>query len=186
VKLYQLKKIIKKYYVSSIDGDKRPFHALLDLGIKTTTTGSRAFGAMKGAVDGGLDIPHSENRFAGYDKETKKYSPKDHRHKIFSQHVADYMRHLLEEDSSKYASQFSDYVKEGINADNLEEMYLNVHENIRKDPSPSQSSSDHEEFDKSFQKKQRLTLEERKEKIKIKKIKLLNLKSNVAMEEDDN
>jgi len=30
----------------------------LDVGLKRTTTGAKIFGALKGAVDGGLNIPH--------------------------------------------------------------------------------------------------------------------------------
>ena len=47
------------------DGDMRPFTANLDVGIKSTTTGARVFAALKGAVDGGLNVPHSEKRFVG-------------------------------------------------------------------------------------------------------------------------
>lgn len=28
---------------------------------------------MKGATDGGLDVPHNEKRFPGYDRDTKSY-----------------------------------------------------------------------------------------------------------------
>merc|ERR1712046_557129 len=35
------------------------FHALLDVGLKCTTLGSKVFAAMKGAFDGGLMIPTS-------------------------------------------------------------------------------------------------------------------------------
>merc|ERR1711924_251379 len=38
------------------------FHALLDVGLKPTTLGSKIFSAMKGAFDGGLDIPHSNKK----------------------------------------------------------------------------------------------------------------------------
>lgn len=54
------------------DEPRRPFKAFLDVGLKKTTTGARVFGAMKGASDGGLYIPHSESRFPGYDIETKE------------------------------------------------------------------------------------------------------------------
>jgi len=37
----------------------------LDIGLARTTTGARIFGAMKGAADGGIDIPHSVKRFPG-------------------------------------------------------------------------------------------------------------------------
>jgi len=46
------------YQVESIDGQPGAFRCYLDVGLARTTTGARVFGAMKGAVDGGLDIPH--------------------------------------------------------------------------------------------------------------------------------
>jgi large subunit ribosomal protein L5e len=70
-----------KFYAGkeSIDGEKfdvsenphderRPFMAVLDVGLRRTTTGARVFGALKGAVDAGLYIPHSVKRFPGYTK----------------------------------------------------------------------------------------------------------------------
>merc|ERR1712122_240023 len=57
------------YYVEDQDGGPGAFRACLDVGLARTTTGAKIFGAMKGAADGGLDIPHSEKRFPGYDKE---------------------------------------------------------------------------------------------------------------------
>ena len=45
------------------EGDRRPFKAVLDVGLKRTTVGSRVFGVLKGAADGGLHIPHSTKRF---------------------------------------------------------------------------------------------------------------------------
>ena len=44
----------------------------LDVGLARTSTGAKVFAAMKGAADGGLDIPHSVKRFPGYDAEDKK------------------------------------------------------------------------------------------------------------------
>jgi large subunit ribosomal protein L5e len=46
--------------------ERRPFKAFLDVGLVRTTSGNRVFGAMKGAVDGGLYIPHNNKRFPGY------------------------------------------------------------------------------------------------------------------------
>ena len=58
---------------AEVDGDmRRPFKAHLDVGLHRTSTGARIFGAMKGASDGGLLIPHSESRFPGYDMESKE------------------------------------------------------------------------------------------------------------------
>lgn len=48
-----------EYNVEELD-DEGPgaFRCYLDTGLMRTTTGARVFGAMKGAVDGGLNIPH--------------------------------------------------------------------------------------------------------------------------------
>lgn len=53
------------YSVEDHEGDRRPFKAALDVGLVRTTTGNRVFGALKGACDGGLLIPHSTGRFPG-------------------------------------------------------------------------------------------------------------------------
>ncbi|ESR61144.1 hypothetical protein CICLE_v10016107mg [Citrus x clementina] len=72
--------------------NRRPFRALLDVGLVKTTTGNRVFGALKGALDGGLDIPHSEKRFAGFSKDSKQLDAEVHRKYIYCGHVAAYMR----------------------------------------------------------------------------------------------
>jgi large subunit ribosomal protein L5e len=56
-----------------------PFKAILDIGLARTTTGARVFGALKGAVDGGIAIPHKPNRFPGFDKDSGKLDAKVHR-----------------------------------------------------------------------------------------------------------
>jgi len=119
------------------DNDDGPgaFRACLDVGLARTTTGAKIFGAMKGAADGGLDIPHSEKRFPGYDKEAGEFSAEVHRNHIFGQHVAQYMRELLEKDEDAYKRQFSGSIKNGITADTVEDMYVKAHAAIRKDPS---------------------------------------------------
>jgi large subunit ribosomal protein L5e len=47
-----------EYYVEDVDGKPGAFRCYLDVGLVRTTTGARVFGAMKGAADGGIDIPH--------------------------------------------------------------------------------------------------------------------------------
>jgi large subunit ribosomal protein L5e len=157
----------KKYYVDEVDEDKRPFRALLDVGCRPTTTGCRIFGALKGAADGGLDIPHSEKRFPGYDRDAKEYDADMHRERIFGGHVGEYMEYLEEEDNQKYQEHFASYIADGIEAGGLEELYEKVHEAIREDPSPSPKK----DFtpDKSFKRKAKLTLEERKARVQVKK-----------------
>jgi len=122
------------YAVESADGERGAFRAYLDVGLARTSTGARIFGVLKGAADGGIDIPHSERRFPGYDAEEKQFSADVHRKHIFGQHVADYMRQLLEEDEEAYKKHFSQYIKLGITADDLEDIYKKAHEAIRKNP----------------------------------------------------
>jgi len=43
--------------------EQRPFTCFLDLGLATNTVGNKVFAAMKGAVDGGLNIPHKDKVF---------------------------------------------------------------------------------------------------------------------------
>lgn len=76
--------------------DRRPFKAVLDIGLVATTTGNKVFGAMKGACDGGLYIPHSESRFPGhYDEDGEKgYEPEVLRDRIFGAHVDNYMNEI--------------------------------------------------------------------------------------------
>ena len=107
------------YNVEDIEGKPGAFRGYLDVGLARTSTGARVFGAMKGAVDGGIDVPHSEKRFPGYDKKSKEFNAEVHRKHIMGQHVADYMRSLIEEDETAYKRQFSQYIKLGITADDV-------------------------------------------------------------------
>merc|ERR1711977_794739 len=110
------------------------FKALLDVGLKRTTLGSKIFAAMKGAFDGGLEIPHSEKKFYGYDPDEKEYSAEANRDRILGDHVATYMNSLQEEEEEEYAKKFSKYIEAGISGDDLEALYLEVHKKIRENP----------------------------------------------------
>jgi len=121
------------FLVEHEDGP-RPFTCVLDVGLVRTSTGSRVFGALKGAVDGGINIPHSEKRFPGYDREGKEYDAETHKKYIFGGHVAEYMELLEEEDPERYQSQFAKYIEEELEGDGLEEMYTECHKAIREDP----------------------------------------------------
>jgi large subunit ribosomal protein L5e len=170
----------KKYFVDEVDEDKKPFRAFLDVGCKPTTTGCRIFGALKGAADGGLDIPHSHKRFPGYDRDAKEYDADMHRERIFGGHVGEYMEYLEEEDNQKYQSHFAKFIENGAEAGNLEEMYEGVHEKIREDPSPT-PKKDYSP-DKSFKRKAKLTLDERKSRVQAKKD---SKKAELAADDDE-
>lgn len=89
------------YNVKDDVKDKKPFKAILDAGLVRTTTGNRVFGVLKGACDGGINVPHSETRFPGYvrsseEGEADKYVPEDHKARIYGKHIDAYMKYLKE------------------------------------------------------------------------------------------
>jgi len=122
------------YSVVELADGPRPFRALLDVGLARTTTGNKIFAAMKGVCDGGIDVPHSETRFVGYNSEENKLDTEALRKHLFAGHVADYMKSLKEEDPERFNRQFSDYVKAGIKPEDLEKLWAKVHAAIRADP----------------------------------------------------
>ncbi|KAF1889853.1 hypothetical protein Lal_00025182 [Lupinus albus] len=146
---------------------RRPFRALLDVGLIRTTTGNRVFGALKGALDGGLDIPHSDKRFAGFDKEKKELDPET----------------LIEDEPEKYQTHFSEYIKRGIESDGLEALYKKVHAAIRADPTPKKSDKPKPKQHKRYNLK-KLTYEERKNKL-IARLQALNSAADVDDEDDE-
>jgi len=153
----------EQYNVEDIEGKPGAFRAHLDVGLARTTTGARVFGVMKGAADGGLDIPHSTKRFPGYDGEAKEFSAEVHRNHILGQHVADYMRTLMEEDEEAYKKQFSQYAKLGITADELEAVYLKAHKAIRANPEPPAKKE--KKVEKKRWTERKITLAVRKNKV---------------------
>jgi len=122
------------YNVEENEEGPRPFRAYLDIGLARATTGARIFGVLKGAVDGGLDVPHNEKRFPGYDNDSNEYDADLHRSMIYATHVKEYMEHLQEQDEDMYKKQFAHYVKNDIDADAVEEMVENLHAAIRENP----------------------------------------------------
>jgi large subunit ribosomal protein L5e len=123
-----------EYLVESVEGKPGAFRCYLDVGLARTSTGARVFGCLKGAVDGGLEIPHSTKRFPGYDSESKEFSAEVHRDHIFGKHVSNYMEQLQNDDEEAFKRQFSRFIKNGITPAKVEQMYKDCHAAIRKDP----------------------------------------------------
>jgi len=121
------------YLAEDVEGEKRAFKVCLDVGLQTTSTGARVFGALKGALDGGLHIPHSVRRWPAAEKETvdaellRKY--------IFAGHVGEYMEVMEEDDNELYQKHFSQYLEHDVTNENMEETWQKVYEKIREDPS---------------------------------------------------
>ncbi|URD80564.1 60S ribosomal protein, partial [Musa troglodytarum] len=96
--------------------------------------------------DGGVDIPHSDQRFAGFKKDEMQLDAEVHRKYIFGGHVTPYMRRQVEPDG-------------------MEDMYEKVHAAIRTDPTAGKER-------KRFNLK-KLTYEERKARL-IEQLNALN------------
>jgi large subunit ribosomal protein L5e len=136
------------------EADRRPFKALLDVGINATTTGARIFGALKGACDGGLNVPHTAKRFPGYkraktqvtnnkrgkaveaEKIESSFDHKVHRDRIFGNHVNTYMNQLKKEDPERFKRQFKNWEQciTAAKVKTLEELYKKVHAAINANP----------------------------------------------------
>ncbi|XP_021907127.1 60S ribosomal protein L5-like [Carica papaya] len=91
------------------------------------------------------------------------------------------MRTLIEDEPEKYQLQFSEYIKRGIEPDDMEEMYKKVHAAIRADPTVKKSEKQPPKEPKRFNLK-KLTYEERKAKL-IERVKALN--AAAGSDEDD-
>jgi len=155
------------YNVEPLEKGPNPFYAILDVGLRRTTTGSRVFAAMKGACDGGIEIPHSETRFVGYDSEEKKLDAEKLKKHIFGGHVAEYMKYLEKENPSRFDKQFSRYIKDKITANDLEKKWASVHDAIRKNPDFVKSTKQPPKEKKVFRRPRR-SLSQRKDRIRQK------------------
>ncbi|WP_292459457.1 50S ribosomal protein L18 [Methanothermococcus sp.] len=91
--------------------------AVLDLGLQSATKGAAVFAILKGAVDAGMNIPHSEDIL-----------PEDER--VNGSHVKEYAELLKEEDEEKYKKQFSKYLEKGLNPEDLPEHFEEIKEKV--------------------------------------------------------
>ena len=147
----------KLYSVNDKPNEERnPFKAALDIGLVRASTGNRAFGAMKGACDGGLYIPHSESRFPGFrkakvevitnkrgkaiaqegEKAAAVYKPEEHKDHILGQHVQVYYDLLKKGDANVFKKQFKNWETclTTSKAKNIPEHYTKIHTAIRAKP----------------------------------------------------
>lgn len=140
-----VKEVDGKDYDVSADAEavklsRRPFKAILDIGSTKSTTGNRVFGVLKGACDGGLHIPHSVKKYPGYVKEedSKKgeYNAEAHKERILGCHIDDYMEKLKNGNEDDYRRQFAkwDTCLKNAKVDSVEDLFLKIHEGIRKSP----------------------------------------------------
>ncbi len=75
--------------------------AILDIGLNPPVYGSRIFAALKGIVDAGIEVPHSNKIF-----------PDDNR--LNGTHIADFAKLLKETDKELFDKQFSNCIKQEL------------------------------------------------------------------------
>jgi len=80
--------------------------AVADMGLHTSVKGSRLYAALKGAVEAGLSVPHSDDILP----------PKD---RAEGKHIADYAAALKKNNPDAYKRQFAGYEKGNFNPETL-------------------------------------------------------------------
>jgi large subunit ribosomal protein L18 len=91
--------------------------AYLDIGLHIPSKGTRVFAAMKGFVDAGIDVPHSE-----------AILPSESR--ICGKHIADYGSYLSSE-PELYKQKFSKYLSKGSRPEDISNQFSRVKDKIR-------------------------------------------------------
>merc|ERR1712187_683468 len=136
----------EEYHIENEETNTRPFKAILDVGLKTTVVGGRMWGALKGAANGGLHVPHSTKNFPGYKPAEEKgaeseYDAEAHKDRIFGHHVSEYMEMMKEEDPTKYEAHFAKFIAADIEPDKMEDMYSNAHAKIKENPDGAEKAA---------------------------------------------
>ncbi|UCH32812.1 MAG: 50S ribosomal protein L18 [Candidatus Bathyarchaeota archaeon] len=91
--------------------------AVPDIGLHPPTRGSRVFSALKGVIDAGVVIPHSEDKL-----------PNEKR--VKGQHIADYAKTLATSNSEFYERGYASYLKNKVAPEKLPEYFLTAKEKI--------------------------------------------------------
>jgi len=93
--------------------------AILDIGLKSPTKGTKVFAILKGAVDAGLYVPHGD-----------AILPDEER--IKGEHIAQYAESLSENEISE---KFSGYIKNGLSPKDLPDHFEKIKQKISEEVS---------------------------------------------------
>jgi large subunit ribosomal protein L18 len=91
--------------------------AILDAGEKRSVSHSRIYAAVKGTIDGGLEVPCDAEMF-----------PAENR--IKGEHIKAYAE-KLKGDESKYKMLFSGYIKKGLEPENITAHFQDIMKKIQ-------------------------------------------------------
>lgn len=95
--------------------------ALLDIGLKSSSKGSKLYATLKGLVDSGLQVPHSTGNL-----------PPDER--LTGGHVSAYAKTLSAESADAYKKRFSGYLRRGLKPEELSNHFQQVKQQIMSVP----------------------------------------------------
>src|SRR5215510_1638131 len=87
--------------------------ALLDIGLKPSSKGSKLYAVLKGLVDSGLQVPHSPNNLPDANR-------------LAGAHVSAYAKSLSAEASDEYKKKFSGYIGRGLKPEDLSAHFKQV------------------------------------------------------------
>lgn len=94
--------------------------AILDIGPQRSTKGGRIYAALKGILDVGVWIPHSEEILP---------SPE----RLLGKHIEHFATELKERDIDYYSKQFNQYISKKLDPAKISEQFIMVIKNIAKD-----------------------------------------------------
>jgi len=90
--------------------------AVLDVGTRPVSSGSRLYAAMNGAVDSGIDVPHGDGTVLAKER-------------VRGEHIAAYGK-LLSEKPDVYQKRFSEYLKHKLKPEEIPAHFDEVNEKI--------------------------------------------------------
>jgi len=90
--------------------------AISDIGLHSPSKGARVFAALKGVLDAGIDVPHSEEKL-----------PDEKR--LRGEHVAQYAKNLAS-NPEEYQAKFSKYLEQKLPPENLSDAFAEVKKEI--------------------------------------------------------
>lgn len=91
--------------------------AVLDIGLHSPSRGSRVFAALKGVLDAGVTVPHSEDMLPDEDRTSGK-------------HVVEYASQLSS-DSEAYQRKFSKYLSRKLRPEQLSEHFSLIKKKVK-------------------------------------------------------
>ncbi len=91
--------------------------ALLDIGLKSSSKGSKLYAVLKGLVDSGLQVPHSPDNLPPEDR-------------LSGTHVSTYAKGLSMEKGDEYKKMFSGYLGRGLKPEDLSAHFKQVRQQV--------------------------------------------------------